>query len=122
MPPQTTVVLLVEDEPFIRISTAESLKDAGFYVLEAETAGEAIALIESRSDVRIVFTDVNLADAVDGIELLHLIADRWPPIRLFATSGATRVEASDLPQGAAFFPKPYDQTAVVEAFRTVLKC
>lgn len=114
------VVVLVEDEAFIRMCTAAELEDAGFLVLEAETAGEAIRHIESRDDVRIVFTDVNHADEIDGVHLLHLIATRWPPIRLFATSGARQIASSDLPPGARFFPKPYSQDLVVKAFRDAL--
>jgi DNA-binding NtrC family response regulator len=115
--PNPAIVLLVEDEPMIRISTAQALEDAEFIVVEAETAQEAIDLIERNEDVSIVFTDVDLGDDIDGIELLHLIASRWPPVRLFATSGAVHVKLSDLPADATFFPKPYNHSLVIDAFR-----
>lgn len=116
-----SVLLVVEDEPFIRISIADSLKDAGFFVLEAEDAAEAMAILEARDDVGIVFSDIDLGSDVDGIALLRMIADRWPPIRLFATSGRVphRV-AGQLPPAATFFPKPYSEGEIIDAFRASL--
>ncbi|MEQ7873385.1 response regulator [Sphingomonas sp. ASV193] len=118
--PSPTIVLLVEDESMIRVSTAQYFEDAGYTVFEAETAHEAILIIEQNEAVSIVFTDVDLGDEVDGVALLHLIASRWPPIRLFATSGAVNVPLADLPAGAAFFPKPYNHATVVESFEQAM--
>lgn len=115
------VLLLVEDEPLIRISTADAFQQAGFFVLEAEDATEAIRILESRQDVRIVFTDIDLGSAIDGVDLLHLIESRWPPIHLYATSGRVFPEVVDrLPSRATFFPKPYDRGAVVSSFCAAL--
>ena len=115
------VVLLVEDEFLIRLATADALGCAGFIVLEAGDATEAISFLEERDDIRIVFTDIDLGSTVDGIELLHLIAGKWPPIRLFATSGAAAHQSGErLPMGAAFFTKPYNDGDLIGAFRRAL--
>lgn len=119
--PNRSVVLLVEDESFIRLSTADELQQAGFVVLEADSASEAIQILEQRHDICIVFTDVHLEDSMDGLELLRFVASRWPPIRLFATSGAAAVTDSELPSGAKFFPKPYDRASLVSAFQNALR-
>jgi two-component system, response regulator PdtaR len=115
------VVLLVEDEFLIRLATADALGRAGFFVLEAEDANEAICVLEERDDIRIIFTDIDLGSTVDGVEMLHSIAGRWPPIRLFATSGAAAHRSGErLPMGAAFFTKPYNDAELIDAFRRAL--
>jgi two-component system, response regulator PdtaR len=101
------VVLIVEDEFLIRTATAQAIGDAGFEVLEAADADEAIAILESRSDIRVVFTDIHMPGSMDGAKLAHAIRNRWPPVRIIATSGRVAIETLDLPAGTAVFPKPY---------------
>lgn len=115
------VVLVVEDEPFIRMSIADALTALGFLPLEAQDAVEAIALLHKRSDIEIVFTDINLGTSIDGVQLLKKIARRWSVIRLFATSGAVGEEIlSNVPSGTRFFSKPYSHAEVATAFRAAL--
>jgi two-component system, response regulator PdtaR len=101
------VVLIVEDEFLIRIATADAIRDAGFEVLEAATADAAIVILEGRMDIQIVFTDIHMPGSMDGAKLAHAIKDRWPPVRIIATSGRVAVETLDLPAGTMLFPKPY---------------
>jgi len=61
------VVLIVEDEFLIRTHAAEVIRDAGFEVAEATNADEAIVLLESRRDIRVVFTDIQLPGSMDGL-------------------------------------------------------
>lgn len=114
------VVLVVEDEPFIRMVTAEFLSDEGFCVVEAANATEAIAVLESNSSVEVIFTDIDLKDRIDGIELMNEVARRWPGVRLFAASGAVILTPSAMPQGSKFFSKPYDLASIANAFRRSL--
>jgi CheY-like chemotaxis protein len=58
------VILLVEDEVLVRMVAADVLEDAGFTVLESTNAEEALRLLETRSDVQVLFTDVNMPDAL----------------------------------------------------------
>jgi CheY-like chemotaxis protein len=97
------VVLVVEDEFLIRMQTADVIRDVGYEVIEASNAEEAIAILESRSDIRVVFTDVRMPGSMDGLKLAHAIRHRWPPVHIIATSGHHEVEKGHLPSGSLFF-------------------
>jgi two-component system, response regulator PdtaR len=101
------VVLVVEDEPLLRWNTVAVIEEAGFEVVEAADAIEAISILEKRLDIRVVFTDVQMPGSMDGLRLAHLISTRWPPIRIIATSGRLRLRDDDLPQGGRYLAKPY---------------
>lgn len=101
-------VLVVEDEPLLRLMAIDVVEDAGFETVEATDADEAIKLLESRDDIRIVFTDIDMPGSMDGIRLAMAIRDRWPPIQIIVTSGYARFAAPVLPEGAVFFAKPYN--------------
>jgi len=106
-------VLVVEDEALIRADIADSLADAGMTVLEAADADEAIRILESRTDIRIVFTDVNMPGSMDGLRLAAFVRDRWPPVQLIVTSGHVAVRNEDLPAGARFLRKPYGAPEII---------
>jgi CheY-like chemotaxis protein len=116
----TAVVLVVEDNALIRTGMLDSVAAAGFETLEAGSADEAIRILEARPDIHIVFTDVGMAGAMDGIKLSHYIRNRWPPVKLIVTSGKFPIDQSHLPVGAMFFPKPYDESAIIEAMIAML--
>ena len=109
------VILVVEEMPIIRMGAVDLLSEAGFQVVEAETADEAIRILETRPDIHLVFTDVGMPGTMDGIKLSHYIRDRWPPIKLIVASGKTLLDESYLPPGARFFSKPYDEITIAEA-------
>ena len=67
------VILLVEDEVLVRMVAADVLEDAGFTVLESTNAEEALRLLETRSDVQVLFTDVNMPGALDGLGLAQTV-------------------------------------------------
>ena len=97
--PRRPVVLLVEDELLLRMDATAMVAEAGFEVVEAGDADEAIAILESRRDIGIVFTDIQMPGSMDGLKLAHAIRGRWPPIRIVATSGLVDVGEKDLPEG-----------------------
>jgi CheY-like chemotaxis protein len=101
------IVLVVEDEPLLRINAVDMIEAAGFAVLEAGTADEAIAILESRNDIRVVFTDIQMPGSMDGLKLARAVRGRWPPIKIVTTSGRVNVTLDDLPDGGRFLPKPY---------------
>jgi DNA-binding NtrC family response regulator len=107
------VVLVVEDSPVILLSAVELVTTAGFASVGAENADEAIAILEARSDIGLVFTDVEMPGTMDGVKLAHYIRERWPPIHLIVASGRTIVEEGQLPARSRFFSKPYDHNAIV---------
>ena len=83
-----TVVLVVEDEPIIRLSTVAMIEDAGYDVMEASDADEAIGLLETRPDIHVVFSDIEMpGGSMDGLKLIHAIRKRWPPVILILASG-----------------------------------
>ncbi|MGO8026322.1 response regulator [Rhizobium leguminosarum] len=114
------VVLVVEDSMIIRMSAVDLVLSAGYEALEACDADEAIRILESRNDIDLVFTDVQMPGTMDGIKLSHYIRDRWPPVRLIVASGAAILEESDLPTGSRAFSKPYDNHAITDAMAHLL--
>lgn len=114
------VILVVEDSAIIRMSAVELVLLAGYEGLEAQNADEAIRILESRSDIDLVFTDVQMPGTMDGIKLSHYIRDRWPPVKLLVASGNAILEESSLPKGSRFFSKPYDDHAITDAMARLL--
>jgi CheY-like chemotaxis protein len=113
--PPKRVVLVVEDEPLLRMMAVDMVEEAGFEAVEAADATQAVAILESRLDIRIVFTDIDMPRGMDGIKLAACIRDRWPPIEIILTSGHVRASDIDLPARALFFSKPYRVDQVVAA-------
>jgi two-component system, response regulator PdtaR len=111
------VVLIVEDEFLIRMDAVDMVKAAGFDVVEAENADEAILILERRSDITVVFTDIQMPGSMDGVKLAAAIRGRWPPIKIVATSGLLNIGNEDLPSGSHFLPKPYSAAQIVGALR-----
>jgi two-component system, response regulator PdtaR len=113
------VVLAVEDEPLILMLAVDMILDAGFEPLRASDAQEAIGLLESRDDIKIVFTDVNMPGSMDGIKLARAVRGRWPSITIIVTSGFSGVERNLLPEGAKFVSKPYDAGQISDALHSL---
>jgi CheY-like chemotaxis protein len=106
---QNAVVLLVEDEALVRMIACDGLEMAGFDVVEANSAQSALDILRSRSDIGVLFTDVNMPGALDGMQLAQLVHQYWPKIKLVVTSG--RALAGPVPDDGRFLPKPYRQTS-----------
>jgi CheY-like chemotaxis protein len=106
------VVLIVEDDPLSRMHAADMIVEAGYDVVEAGSADEAIAILEDRSDIEIIFTDIQIPGSMDGLKLAEYVSGRWPPIKIVATSGYFSIREEDLPQGGVFLSKPYTAGAV----------
>jgi DNA-binding NtrC family response regulator len=115
--PDRKAVLVVEDEPLLRWMALEMVEDGGFDPVEARDADEAIAILESRTDITIVFTDVDMPGSMNGLKLAAAIRDRWPPIEIVITSGHFRLDDSVIPARTVFFPKPYNHEQVVSTLR-----
>lgn len=116
---EAPVVLVVEDEYFIRLQATTMIEEAGYQVVEAANADDAIAVLEARKDICIVFTDIEMPGSMDGMKLARAIRDRWPPIELIITSGRHALETDELPSRGQFLPKPYSFNVLVTALRTL---
>src|SRR5690349_20499121 len=115
---QRTSVLIIEDEPLLRICAADLAKEEGFNVHEAEDADQALLILEAYFDITIVITDIQMAGSMDGLQLAAYAHDRWPPLRFIVISGQCHPTAADMPPGAIFFTKPYPFDAMRRALRS----
>jgi CheY-like chemotaxis protein len=111
------VILIVEDELLLRLDSAETIEHAGFEVIQAANADEAIAILNARLDIHVVFTDIQMPGSMDGLKLARFVRNRWPPIKIVATSGRVVVGNDDLPVGSVFLPKPYRGAEVLATLR-----
>jgi len=107
------VVLLVEDEPLIRMMLAEELKDAGYHVLEAANGEEALLLLGARPDVAALVTDVRMPGDLDGFAVAREAAALHPGIAIIVASGHAAPVLGDLPTSALFMRKPFATTSLV---------
>ena len=113
-------VLVVEDETLVRLSICEDLASAGYEVMTAANADEAIQILESRNDIRTVFTDVEMPGSMDGLKLAAAVRDRWPPINIVVTSGKSRPSDAQMPKNTQFIAKPYRTAEVLSAFQAFI--
>ncbi len=111
---EKAVVLIVESEALIRISTRHMIEDAGFVAAEASNADDAIRILQDRADIRAVFTDIRIPGSMDGWKLALAIKGRWPPIHLILAS-ALSPDLSELPANGLFIQKPYTADQVTAA-------
>ena len=111
----SALVVIVDDDVFERMGASCMFSDAGYRVLEAESADEALQILKSSTGVRLLFTDVSMPGTMSGADLAHRVAERWPGIGIIITSG--RPQPKPLPFGAQFHAKPYQPTNVLQHAR-----
>ena len=99
-------VLVVEDEMLLRMRAVDIVEDAGFLPVEAVNADEAISILESRSDISLLFTDIQMPGSIDGLKLAHAVHDRWPAIKIILVSGHLTPTDAERPADSRFFGKP----------------
>jgi CheY-like chemotaxis protein len=107
------VVLVVEDEMLLRMRAVDMVEDAGFTSVEAVDADEAVAILESRSDIALLFTDIQMPGSMDGLKLAHAVHQRWPPIKIILVSGQLKLANADLPADSRFFGKPLEAEEMI---------
>jgi CheY-like chemotaxis protein len=113
-------ILVVEDEPLIRLGLVSTIEDAGYDVIEAASADDAIRQLEKTDDVRLILTDVDMPGSMDGIRLASYVRRRWPPIQLVVISGKVGVTSGQLPAGARFVSKPYQESVLLNLVETMM--
>lgn len=101
-------VLVVEDEMLLRMRAVNMVEDAGFTAVEAINADDAIAVLESRSDIELLFTDIQMPGSMDGLKLAYAVHERWPLIKIILVSGQLKLADDDRPADSRFFGKPLD--------------
>src|SRR3981081_1853880 len=101
-------ILVVEDEMMLRMRAVDMVEDAGFAAVEAINADDALAILESRSDIELLFTDIQMPGSMDGLKLAYAVHKRWPLIKIILVSGQLNLPDSDKPADSRFFGKPLD--------------
>jgi len=112
-----TAVLVVEDEPLVRMHGIDILKDAGFDVFEAADADEALLILGDGTEVHLLFSGVDMPGSMDGLQLAHLVHERWPHIHLLLTSGHHKLRDTEMPDAGKFVRKPWTSEALVRQVR-----
>lgn len=115
--PEASVILVVEDDDLVRMIAVAMLEDAGFAVAEARNADEAWFILHARSDIGVLFTDVDMPGSMCGVTLAERVHGTWPDIRLILTSGRHRFRDREVPDHGRFVPKPYSTAQVIAAIR-----
>ncbi|WP_313540489.1 response regulator [Sphingomonas sp.] len=113
----SAVVLIVENEPLQRLDMIDLVEEAGFLAVDAWDADHAVAILEKRLDIRVVFTDIDMPGSMDGLRLAAAIRDRWPPIEIIVTTAGTPPDASQMPARSIFVPKPINADDAIRAIR-----
>ena len=101
-------MLVVEDEMVLRMRAVDIVEDAGFAAVEAVNADEALSILESRSDISLLFSDIQMPGSIDGLKLAHAVHRRWPHIKIILVSGQVKLSDIDKPANSRFFGKPID--------------
>ena len=114
-PPQ--LILIVDDDVLERMAASCMFLDAGYRVLEAGNADEALRCFETKADIRLLFTDVSMPGSMSGSDLAHQVAERWPSVGIIMTSGRPRPHL--LPLSMLFHDKPYEPAAVLRQARAM---
>jgi two-component sensor histidine kinase/CheY-like chemotaxis protein len=108
-----TNVLVVEDEMVLRMRAVDIVEDAGFTAVEAVNADEALSILESRSDIALLFSDIQMPGSMDGLKLAHAVHDRWPSIKIILVSGHVKLSDTDKPAESRFFGKPLEMKQMI---------
>ncbi len=107
-------VLMVEDQEDLRDMIGLALQDMGISVDTTADGHEAVAMMESRQDYDVVFSDVSMPNGMSGIELSEHVARTQPSARMILSSGYARSQLPPLPGNVEFLPKPYRLRQLLE--------
>lgn len=110
-------VLIVEDDHLVRSFATELLEDAGFEVVEARNAKEALLMLQHEDGVHVLFTDVDMPPGDNGVVLARKVHERWPDIGLVVTSGYSFFADSELPDSGRFVAKPAQPDMLVKVIK-----
>jgi CheY-like chemotaxis protein len=114
------VVLVVEDEMLLRMRAVDMVEDAGYTPIEAVDADQAVAILESRSDVALLLSDIQMPGSMDGLRLAHAVHDRWPGIKIILVSGQLKLAGPDIPANSRFFGKPLEAKLMIAQMQCMI--
>lgn len=111
--PSPTTVLVVEDEMVLRMRAVDIVEDAGFVAVEAVNADQALLILEQRSDISMLFSDIQMPGSMDGLKLAHAVNERWPRIKIILVSGQITPTEAETPPDSKFFCKPLEVVQMI---------
>ena len=114
------VILVVEDEMLLRMRAVDMVEDAGYVPVEAVDADEALAILQSRSDIALLFSDIQMPGSMSGLQLALAVHERWPRIKIILASGQLKLSQSEIPENSRFFGKPLDSGEMIAEIREML--
>ncbi len=104
----------------LRMRAVDIVEDAGFNSVEAINADDALAILESRSDIELLFTDIQMPGSMDGLNLAHAVHQRWPLIKIILVSGQLKLTEADKPVDSRFFGKPLDGKQMIAEMQDMI--
>src|SRR5229473_6756133 len=113
-------ILVVEDEMLLRMRAVDMVEDAGFTAVEAINADDALAVLESRSDIELLFTDIQMPGSMDGLKLAYAVHERWPLIKIILVSGQLKLTDNEKPPDSRFFGKPLDVKQMIAEMQDMI--
>jgi two-component sensor histidine kinase len=113
-------ILVVEDEMMLRMRAVDMVEDAGFAAVEAINADDALAILQSRSDIELLFTDIQMPGSMDGLKLAFAVHERWPAIKIILVSGQLKLTDKDKPVDSRFFGKPLGEKQMIAEMQDMM--
>ena len=113
-------ILIVEHDELLNSLTVDVMEGAGFVAHHAGNADEALAMLESRSDIALLLTSISMPGCMYGLKLAHAVRNRWPSIKIVVACGQVRLTGYNLPTDSSFFFKPYDSTTMISEIRSLI--
>ena len=107
------IMLIVEDDMILRMRSVDIVEDAGYTPVEAVDADEALGILQSRSDIALLFTDIQMPGSMDGLQLAHAVYERWPQLKIILVSGQLKLSSAEIPRDSRFFGKPLVSAQII---------
>ena len=114
------IVLIVEDDLILRMRSVDIVEDAGYTPVEAVDADEALGILQSRSDIALLFTDIQMPGSMDGLQLAHAVYARWPQLKIILVSGQLRLSSAEIPRDSRFFGKPLESAQMITEMQDMI--
>ena len=117
--PNRPAVLVVEDEPLLRMDAVDLIEDAGFKTYEAASADAAMEIIRNHEDICFLFTDIDMPGSMDGLKLAEHVCACWPSVAILIASGVVGLTEDAMPPGSRFYAKPYATGQIISDLQTM---
>ncbi len=104
----------------LRMRSVDIVEDAGYTPVEAVDADEALRILQSRSDIALLFTDIQMPGSMDGLQLAHAVYDRWPQLKIILVSGQLKLSSAEIPRDSRFFAKPLASAQMITEMQDMI--